>query len=111
MNLLGRGRTGKLHPENVAIGLHEETGFAAFLRPDELEKGPEPAREIECRIRFQLCLRELLSRRLVWNHYSQRSPAPGHDSWSYRGTRLGWMFIEHMWDDLKCPTDELTQAP
>jgi hypothetical protein len=62
-------------------------------------------------VRFQLAVRELLVRRLIWNFYSPQSPQPGQETWSYRATRLGWMFIEQTWNGLRRPPKEELEPP
>ncbi len=109
MNWYGRLRTGKFKDQNgnqVVASLHENVAISAFL--DSLTEGEAPtdAQRAVASTKFQLSIRELLAKRLIECDYRPRTPEPGIDSYSYRGTRLGWMFITHMWDDLVCPNDE-----
>lgn len=104
MNWLGRLETGKLGKRRR---LHEGIVDVEMFATASATENPKEAQCAEANTRFQLALRELLIRRLLWTDYQPRKPEPGVDSWSYRATRLGWMFIEHHWDDLKCPPDEV----
>lgn len=112
MNWYGRVRTGKLRvtdPEGQAFPryLNEDLGRPAFLHQTSSHaKAPADVEQTTAMVRYQLASRELLNRRLMWSDYRTPSPQPGGDSYSSRGTRLGWMFIEKMWPDLKCPADE-----
>lgn len=110
MNWYGRLRTGQFtnaQGQAVVASLHEAVGWQAFLEQSEIAASATDARKAEASSRFQLAMRELLTRRLLWTDYQAQTPKPGIDSCSYRGTRLGWMFIEHRWPGLTCPTDEL----
>lgn len=115
MNWYGRLRTGKLaqNPQGqpVPVSLHEDAAIPAFLQQIAGKVTPTDVQRAEASTRFQLALRELLGKRLVWTDYRPRTPNPGTDAHSYRGTRLGWMFITHLWDDLKCPADEFSDQP
>ncbi|MBW7894876.1 MAG: hypothetical protein H3C27_07140 [Opitutaceae bacterium] len=48
------------------------------------------------RISFHQALRELLARRLFWNHYEPNTGI-GVDSYGLHATKLGWRVIEHLW--------------
>ncbi len=112
MNWYGRLRNGCFRDESgsaVTASLHEKVGVSAFLESSTTIANSTDAKLAEANTRFQLAMRELLNRRLLWTDYKARTPRPGVDSHSYRGTRLGWMFIEHHWPDLRCPKDELRE--
>lgn len=98
MNWLGRLRTGKLGP---VASLHDGTLPGFFWEPASTSPNPTKAddyipfaiapataEKTLALMRFKLCTKELLDKRLIWNNYTSQSPAPGTDSWSYRGTRL-----------------------
>lgn len=112
MNWYGRCRTGQLFRNNdnspIHTSLHEQAGALAFLEPtiEDFENATD-AKKSEAMTRYQLAVRELLERRLIWTDYQPKTPRPGIDSYSARGTRLGWMFITHTWPELQCPPDEL----
>lgn len=109
MNWYGRLRNGWFkdeHGTRVVASLHEKVGVPAFLRESETAASSDASKLAEASTRFQLAIRELLGRRLIWTDYQPRTPEPGVDSYSYRGTDLGWMFITHLWDDLHRPDDE-----
>jgi len=111
LNWYARLRTGVAFQGAQAASLHE-----ANVRPElfcTVVEGAPPteAQKTEASVRFQLALRELLSRRLLWTDYQPQTPGPGTDRWSYRGTELGWMFIEHRWPPTKCPADEFPASP
>lgn len=115
MNWYGRCRTGKLFGQNdgspIETSLHEEVGVLAFVDKPRDWTNEADYKKSEAMIRYQLAVRELLARHLLWTHYQPRMPQPGFDSYSTRGTKLGWMFIEYMWPDLRCPADEFSVRP
>lgn len=111
MNWYARCRTGQLFRKEdgtpIATSLYEDVGIRAFLDPPEHDlRTASEAKKAEAMVRYQLAVRELLARRLLWTDYQAQTPAPGIDSFSNRGTPLGWMFLEHKWPGLKCPDDE-----
>ncbi|MFO0861036.1 MAG: hypothetical protein U0570_10795 [Phycisphaerales bacterium] len=113
MNWYGRLKCGKLFGRRVnsaESSFYEGTGWQAFLE-SVMPEGKNPASErLESSVRFQLALRELLKRRLLWTDYRAQTPQPGLETCEYRGTRLGWMFIEQHWPDLRRPETEVDSS-
>lgn len=109
MNWYARCRTGLLFKDPngtpFVTSLYEAVGVLAFLDEPDLNAASEP-KKAEAMTRYQLAVRELLARRLIWTDYQSQTPEPGRDSFSARSTKLGWMFLEYKWPGLKCPDDE-----
>ena len=111
MRWYGLSRCGKLQDFNgsvVTASLHESWGIGAFLSSQTKFKIENDVVRLAAGVRYQLALRELLERRLIWTHYVVDANGDGSDAYSGRGTRLGWMFLEHNWPALTCPTDEFS---
>jgi hypothetical protein len=109
MNWYARCRTGQVfrnaNGTPVATSLHEDIGVRAFVENHDINAASD-VKKAEAMTRYQLAIRDLLAKRLIWTDYQAQTPQPGVDSFSNRGTRLGWMFLEHKWPGLKCPADE-----
>lgn len=109
MNWYARLRTGQFQSTQgnaVVASLHEGVGVLAFIDPPHDITAASEAKKAEAMTRYQLAIRDLLAKRLIWTDYQAQTPQPGVDSVSNRGTRLGWMFLEHKWPGLACPADE-----
>jgi len=122
LNWYGKLRNGRMcgpDREPIVSSLFESYAWQAFLEPDEAAADVLPTRKGELFTRGLLAIRELLARRLMFTDY--RSQVAGDkgpvDYCVYRGTRLGWMFIEKTWpkcgDDpgLQCPANEFDDLP
>jgi hypothetical protein len=110
MNYYGRHRTGyKQEQPKITSQIPFCTGLGvqAFLNNSVFDATTE-VRMAEATIRYQLAIRELISHRLMYTDYQPRTPKPGIDRHEHDATTLGWMFIEHMWDDLERSMDEST---
>lgn len=115
MNWYGRCRTAQLfrNPDGSPIetSFHVDVGVRAFMDDSYDLNAASESKKAEAMTRYQLAVRELLTRRLLWTDYQAQTPHPGVDSFSTRGTKLGWMFLEHKWPGLKCPADEFSEPP
>lgn len=114
MNWYARLRTGQVlrRPDGApaASSLHEEVGILAFVKNHRLDDASD-VQKTEAMTRYQLAIRDLLAKRLLWTDYRAQTPEPGIDSFSNRGTRLGWLFMEYKWPGIECPVDEFSATP
>ncbi|MFH1777812.1 MAG: hypothetical protein ABH952_09695 [Candidatus Omnitrophota bacterium] len=79
-----KGQPGFFYPHNMPSFFKEEYGEEA------------------AKIMFILILEELRSKKLLWTHYTTEEVLEGNRHfWAAHVTRLGWLFIQNQWTNLK----------
>lgn len=105
----GMARCGLLKKEDgthFVASLHDEMGVYAFQRQYSNLKAVPDYQQTAAITRYHLALRELLEHRLIWTDYVVGEQGVKSDEYAGRATRLGWMFLEMTWNDLKRPANE-----